>query len=77
MVPRVPNQAAVTLSPVQRAAASHSVGAFATNPCISDGLKFGRMSATDVNRNMHVEEFLLLVVAVWTVLHHTLSKGLF
>lgn len=78
MVPRVPNQAAVTLSPVLRAAAtSHSVIAFASNPRINEGQKFGEMSATDVNRNMHIQEFLLLVVTVKTVLHHTLSRGLF
>lgn len=77
MVPMVLNQVAVTLSAAPRPAASHSVIAIAAGPGISVGQKFGQMSATYVNRNTHIKGFLLLIVTVKTVLHHTISRGLF
>lgn len=67
---RGPNQAAVTLSPVLREAV------FAAICSVNDGPKFGQMSATDVNRNAHIKEFLPLVVSVEMVLYQTLSRSL-
>lgn len=78
MAPRVPNQAALPSHPSPRAAASRSLGAFAANPArrTQRRSRDGRRQ-TDVNRNARVRESLLPVVTPKTLLHQTLSRGLF
>lgn len=79
MAPRVPNQAALPSHPSPRAAASRSLAAFAADPRERDATRESRRDRrqTDANRNARVRESRLPVVTRKTLLHQTLSRGLF